>query len=423
MAHKRATQQQNSGRRRGETVASEPRPRGASARREGLERALWIVLALSAAIAVAQFYVHAQLVATHGAYTSFCNVSSTVNCDAVLMSAYGTLFGVPVSVWAVLSYAALAALLYRRRGAVGAARSQASSALLALALWNAGFSLYLAGLSLFAIGAVCLLCSGTYLLVVITAVLAWRIAATDLAASGEQLLTSQRALVAAVGIAIGLAGIAAVQFAARPISGLNLTAEDVRKRDPEFYEWYRSRPVATDLPAAVHSRGPADAPLTIIEFSDFECPACAMAFRDLHDLVREHPDLVRLVFHHFPLDSECNPHVPMRMHKSACLAAIGSECAARAGKFWEFHDLLFGAQDKLGRDELIAKAEGLGIAKDTFVTCLDDPSARTNVLSDTGAGAKLGIKSTPTLVINGRTVEGALERSRYEYLIALERRS
>lgn len=423
MAGKRAAQQQNSGRRRGETVVGAPRPRGVPTRTDGLERALWIVLTLSAAIAVAQFYVHAQLVATHGAYTSFCNVNSTVNCDAVLMSAYGTLFGVPVSAWALLSYGTLAALLYRRRGAVGAARTQASSALLALALWNAGFSLYMAGLSLFAIGAVCLLCSGTYLLVVITAVLAWRLAAVDLAASGQQIVTTQRALGVGAAIGLGLVAIAGVHFASRPVSGINLTAADVQKRDPEFYEWYRSRPVTTDLPPSVHSRGPADAPLTIIEFSDFECPACAMAFRDLHELVHEHPDLVRLVFHHFPLDSECNPHVPMRMHKSACQAAIASECAARAGKFWEYHDLLFGGQDKLGRDELIAKAEGLGIAKDTFVACLDDPTARTNVLTDTGAGAKLGVKSTPTLVINGRTIEGALERSRYEYLIALERRS
>jgi protein-disulfide isomerase len=423
MAGKRATQQQNSARRRGEAVTTAPRQRAAAARTDGIERALWITLALSAAVAIAQLWVHSQLVATHGTYTSFCNVNSTVNCDAVLMSAYGTLFGVPVSVWALASYAVLAILLYRRRGAVGAARTQSSSLLLGLALWNAVFSVYMAGLSVFAVGAVCLLCSATYVVVVTTAVLAWRLAAADHAASGERILGSRHALVAGAVIALALGGVAAAQFASRPVSALDLTAADVQSRDPEFYEWYKSRPITKDLPAATHIRGPADAPLTIVEFSDFECPACAMAFRDLHDLVRQHPDLVRLVFHHFPLDSECNPHVPTRMHKSACLAAIASECAARAGKFWEYHDLLFGAQDQLAREQLIAKAERLGIPRESFVACLDDPAARSLVLSDTGAGAKLGVKSTPTLVINGRTVEGALERSRYEYLIALERRS
>ena len=423
MAAKRATQQQNSGRRRGENVAAAARPRVAPARTDGIERALWTALALSVAVALAQLYVHSQLVATRGAYTSFCNVSSTVNCDAVLMSAYGTLFGVPVSAWALASYTLLVILLFRRRGAVGAARTQASRLFLGLALWNAVFSLYMAGLTVFAIGAICLLCTATYVLVVVTAALAWRLATVDLAPSGERVLGSRLVLATGGAIALGLAVIAAAQFASRPISGLNLSAADVQARDPEFYEWYRSRPITKELPPDVHSRGPADAPLTIIEFSDFECPACGMAFRDLHDLVAAHPDLVRLVFHHFPLDSECNPHVPMRMHQSACLAAIASECAARAGKFWEYHDLLFGAQDQLAREQLVAKAERLGIAKDTFTACLDDPSARSNVLTDTGAGAKLGVKSTPTLVINGRTVEGALERSRYEYLIALERRS
>src|SRR6185436_6685756 len=134
MAAKRATQQQNSGRRRGETVPSSTRSKVTPVRTGGLERALWIALAASAAVALAQLYVHSQLVATHGSYTSFCNVSSTVNCDAVLMSAYGTLLGIPVSVWALGSYAALALLLYRRRAAVGAARTQTSLLFLGLAL-------------------------------------------------------------------------------------------------------------------------------------------------------------------------------------------------------------------------------------------------------------------------------------------------
>ena len=83
MAHKGATQQQNSPRRRGEAGPPAGRSRSAAPRTEGLERALWIALGLSAAIALGQLYIHTQLAATGGAYTSFCNVNSTVNCDAV----------------------------------------------------------------------------------------------------------------------------------------------------------------------------------------------------------------------------------------------------------------------------------------------------------------------------------------------------
>jgi len=329
----------------------------------------------------------------------------------------------PVAGWGLLSYVVLALLLYRRGVSVGASRSQASLLLLGLAAWNVGFAFYMAGIAVLAVGAVCLLCAATYVLVSVVAVLAWRLAQADIGAAGQPLFTSSRILTGGAVIAAGLAIVAAVQFMNRPINGVGLTPADVQARDPEFYAWYTALPITKDLPEATHSKGPADAALTIVEFSDFECPACGMAFRDLHDFVNQHPDLVRLVFHHFPLDSDCNPHVSMRMHRSACMAAIAAECAARAGKFWEYHDLLFKAQDRLGRDDLIAKAVGLGIAQDTFVACLGDPAVRTRIVNDTDAGAKLGTKSTPTLIVNGRIVEGAIDRSRYEYLIALERRS
>jgi protein-disulfide isomerase len=280
----------------------------------------------------------------------------------------------------------------------------------------------MAGLSSFVLGHLCLLCVATYVCVAVAAVLAWRLADADLAVSGQPLLTSQRATVAGVAIGLGLTGAAAAQLVSRPISGATMTVADVRAADPEFYEWFTSRPPTKDVPTPVHQKGPADAAVTIVEFSDFECPACAMAFHDLHDLAGKNPQHVRLVFHHFPLDSECNPNVPSRMHRNACQAAIAAECAARHGKFWEYHDLLFGDQDRLGRDDLIAKATGLGIPAEPFTACLDDPAARARVLADAAAGAKLGVKSTPTLVINGRTIEGALDRDRYEYVIALERK-
>lgn len=420
MAHKGATQQQNSGRRRGESLPAKG-SRSLAQQTVTIERGLFGALALAAVLALTQLYIHAQLAATRGTYTSFCNVSATVNCDAVLMSPYAILLGVPVAAWGFLSYVALAFLLLQRGRAVGAARSQASLALVGIAMWNVGVSLYMAGVSTLLLRHVCLLCFGTYLVVAVTAVLTWNLARVDLGASGQRVLTSQRALMGGGAVVAGVAAIAALQYAARPISGATMTAAEVQARDPEFYGWYTTRPITKDLPPDVHSKGPADALLTIIEFSDFECPACGMAFRDLHDLADRHPELVRLVFHHFPLDSDCNSNVPTRMHRFACSAAIAAECAARAGKFWEYHDLLFTGQDRLGRDDLIAKAVGLGIPKDTFVACLDDPTARQAIAIDTAAGAKLGVKSTPTLVINGRTVEGALERSRYEYVIALER--
>jgi len=418
MAHKGATQQRNSGRRPIESGVAAVRP----SRTEGLTRALWVVLALSVAVAVVQLYIHGRLRASTG-YTSFCNVSATVNCDAVMGSAYGALLGVPIAGLGLLSYGLLGALLFWRARTVGRERTTTVLGILGLALWNLCFAGYMAGLSLFVIHALCLLCSGTYLLVAVTALLAWRLARIDLAASGQSVVTRRRTLATGGAIAAGIAAVAVVQLESRPISAENLTAADVRSRDPEFYEWYTKLPVRNDLPPVVHEKGSASAPVTIVEFSDFECPACAMAFRDLHDVADRYPNLVRIVYHHFPLDSDCNPNVATRMHPDACGAAIAAECAARAGKFWDYHDLLFGGQGQLGRDGLIAKAATLGIPREVFVACLDDPASRAAIADDTAAGKRLGIKSTPTLFINGRAVEGALDRNHYEYVIALERRS
>jgi uncharacterized membrane protein len=246
MAHKGATQQQNSGRRRGESTPPRARSQASAARTNGLERALWILIALSAAIALVQLYIHAQLAATRGSYTSFCNVSSTVNCDAVLMSPYGMLLGIPVAAWGFLSYLALAFLLFRRRRAVGAARIQTVLLALGLALWNVGVALYMAAISTFAIGALCLLCAGTYLLVATTAVLMWSLASIDLGVRGEPVVIPARALAGAA-ITVGVAAIAAVQCDC-PVSGTSMTADQVKTRDPEFYDWYTKRPITKDLP-------------------------------------------------------------------------------------------------------------------------------------------------------------------------------
>jgi protein-disulfide isomerase len=127
------------------------------------------------------------------------------------------------------------------------------------------------------------------------------------------------------------------------------------------------------------------------------------------------------VFHHFPLDPGCNPEVATLVHRSACEAAIAAECAARFGRFWDYHDRLFADQTRLGRDDLIATAVDLGIDRAAFTACLHDGAARARVVADAAAGARIGVKSTPTLFIDGRTVEGALDPPAYDWVLAMER--
>jgi protein-disulfide isomerase len=198
---------------------------------------------------------------------------------------------------------------------------------------------------------------------------------------------------------------------------------EVQAADPKFFELYTKLPVVDPgetIGPAPHAKGPPDAPLTIVEFSDFECPACGQAFRDLRELVRSRSD-VRLVFRHFPLDSRCNTQMRHQLHQEACQAAAAAECAGSLGRFWEYHDLLFENQKALDRDSLFRYAREVELDIPTFRACLDDPATMDRIAVDVVAGAKLGIESTPTIFINGRRIQGSLDRPYYDFALVIEK--
>src|SRR5436309_2315031 len=160
--------------------------------------------------------------------------------------------------------------------------------------------------------------------------------------------------------------------------------------------------------------------LAIVVFSDFQCPFCVQAFRDLHELVRSRAD-VSLVFRHFPLDASCNRHVKGSLHPAACLAACAAECAARQERFWEYHDVLFENNEHLERESLLRYARELGLDLTAFASCLDDPATLARVGEDVEAGARVGVNATPTLFFNGRAIAEALpDRIHYDYALIIE---
>ncbi len=146
------------------------------------------------------------------------------------------------------------------------------------------------------------------------------------------------------------------------------------------------------------TRGPAAAPVTIVEWSDYECPFCKRAQEILHRLQGEFPDTVRFVFKDFPL----------RSHPNALPAALAARCAGAQGRYWEYHDLLFVGQPDLARDDLIGYARRLGLDVSAFTECLDSARFQDAVLADQREGREAGVRATPTFFINRRKVEGAL---------------
>lgn len=142
--------------------------------------------------------------------------------------------------------------------------------------------------------------------------------------------------------------------------------------------------------------GPLNSAVTIIEFSDFQCPYCKQAADTLREVLKAYGDDVRLVFKHLPLP----------IHPDAFPAAQASVCAAAQGKFWEYHDRLF-SSSSLSSDALIAIASELGLSMKDFSACRGSESSRAIVSKDIRDAKAADVQGTPTLIINGRAMKGA----------------
>jgi protein-disulfide isomerase len=145
-----------------------------------------------------------------------------------------------------------------------------------------------------------------------------------------------------------------------------------------------------------HVTGPDSAPVTVIAYCDFECPYCGRAFIRLRNLRQRVAYQVRLVFRHFPLIDK---------HPFAQQAAEASEAAARQGRFWLMHDLLFEHQEDLGTEDLYGYAELAGLDLRLFKEDLHGRAHASRVLHDVKSGRRIGVSGTPTLFVNNAWLE------------------
>src|SRR2546428_2270134 len=145
-----------------------------------------------------------------------------------------------------------------------------------------------------------------------------------------------------------------------------------------------------------HSLGSADAPVTVVEYGDFECPFCGRAYPELKRVLRQLKGKVRFVFRHFPVSEE---------HPHAQHAAEIAEAAAVEGKFWEMHDLLYQRQAALADDDLLAYAGELRLDVARVARELEAQTHRARVHGDFISGVRSGVSGTPMFFVNGRRHE------------------
>jgi len=181
-------------------------------------------------------------------------------------------------------------------------------------------------------------------------------------------------------------------------------AQDAAQQPPI----YEAQKIETFVIAETdHIRGNPNAAITLVEFSDFECPFCERQYQTMKQLLDEYPQEIRLVYKHFPLG----------FHQYAQKAAEASECAWEQDSFWEYHDKLFENQSDYSVENFKKWANSLGLKTNQFNDCLDSGKYAKKVQADAKEGEEKGVSGTPATFINGQLITGALPYATFKEAI------
>lgn len=383
----------------------------------GLRRwALWAVLVCCiAGGGLALYATNLTLnIAKYGlGNTAGCSFNNWISCDTALASSYATVLGIPSAWWGFLFYLGTAlTVIFAALGKNKDRGYAATAAVFILAFGAVLFSFYKA-YHLVLLKTVCPFCISMYILnVMILALLVRALGLSDDEAGGFLMqyfksalgrpsrlgFAPQPVLFSALAIALFSLGYNGFE----KYGQYQQTSESLHR---ELSAHFEQKPVSLEIDSSAAVWGKGDGRLTIVEFSDFECPACdAAAFR-FRDIINEYQNEVRFHFLNFPLDKAINPSVLRDFHVNAGLAARAGVCAQQHGDFWGYHDDLFRQQKKLSRKLAIDLARQRGWDAGEFAACMDDPATIRQVREEIDDGRIAGVNATPTFFINGRMVK------------------
>jgi protein-disulfide isomerase/uncharacterized membrane protein len=405
-------------------------------------RFLLVLFGLVALVAsAASLNVHYHLI-QNPAYTSFCDVSATVSCEAVYQSVYGTIRGVPVAaggvIWSVL---VLLLTYYGMRHVRSESAANVAEYVFVLSVIGLAVVLYFGYVSYFILHKVCMLCAATYVGVFGVFFVAAGATSMPVRTLPARLLRDLRGLltspVAATLGVLWLAGSgslvaffpreapaapaateahAALDGAVAAVQAVAPSPTPVRTLTPaeraDFERWYSAQPYT---PIAVPSDG---ARVVIVKFNDYQCPPCRQTFMQYKSVLEKfkttHPGEVKFVTKDFPLDPKCNSGGP---HPSGCEAAAAVRMARLNNRAEAMEEWLFANQPAM-TSELVRK----GVREVAGVSDFDTryPSVLEQVKNDIKYGQSLGVNRTPTFFINGHKIEGGLEPQFFEAAINIE---
>jgi protein-disulfide isomerase/uncharacterized membrane protein len=327
---------------------------------------------------------------TAGSFQSFCTFGA-FNCDAIEMSRWAETFpGIPLSSWAIAFFAATAVFSLLARSNEERPRHLA---FLAIAF---GLSSIISVIYLFimrsVIGTWCLLCLGVDAINIASLAIVLSLK-PSLKSVGFAKLRPNFVMMGTF-VAISLV----LSFLGKPPSA----ADDT---DLYVQRMMQSAPLPVTTNAEYPSLGTPGAPITIVKFSDFQCPWCKRGALAMHALLDRYPGSVRYVFRNFPLDSGCNRKVTAPMHPASCEAAKVAICAQKLGRFKEVYSSIFEHQDRLKPGLPTELAEKAGLEPSALRSCLESAETKLALERDIEEAILLNVQGTPSFFFNGHKSE------------------
>ncbi|MEQ1759030.1 MAG: vitamin K epoxide reductase family protein [Vicinamibacterales bacterium] len=389
-------------------------------------RTVILVLALlGLGASVSSLYVHYRSL-QDPAYTSFCDVSETVSCQALYESQYGSVFGVPVAaggaIWSAL------VLLLAWRGMAGGSKESGEVAGYIFFLSTIGLAmvLYLGYASFFVIGKVCPLCMAMYVSVIGIFVAAGAAASVSLSMLPGRLARDLQGVIrsplaATLGVLWLIGSVSLVAFFPRESAPAQAGVADVAVPPTEtlsgaalqqFEEWIAAQPrVAVPL-------SPNGADVLVVKFNDYQCPSCRQAYLEYRGIIARYESQfgsrVRFVTMDFPLEGECNVGA---VHPAACEASAAVRMAKAVNKGTQMEEWLFSHQDTMTPQSVKD-----GLKEIAQVSDFDAQYAGVleQVKADAKLGRELGVSGTPAFFVNGIRIQGGLRPVYFDALIAYE---
>jgi uncharacterized membrane protein len=324
-----------------------------------------------------------------GGASTLCNISSFFNCDGATYSKAAHVAGVPTGFFGIMM--GLFLLLSACMPSVNMEKTAS-----AISKYNFIGCVVLFFYSLLVLGSLCPFCTAYYVLSGIAAFLLWKFGIDSWVPDTKIL---------GIAAVVGLAG-------AGVMHQTTAGKEDMKsKLNSSIVSQFRKLPViaeAPDSPYKIHMATEkfSEAPIRISVFSDFECPFCKVVADQMPELIRRYPKQINIQYFFYPLDAKCNSNVKSAFHAHACDAAKLAACDEK--KFLEVHDDIFLHQDKL-KEGILQELE----KKHNLPGCIENDENKNKVITLINAATQFNLKSTPTIIVNGKKIEGTIPSGQF----------